>query len=244
MISRQRRGGALGRQGSLVARTTLTVCLACTPDQIALPTESAITEPARQRGKEILDRGLPHAESVPGPGGCTASSPAGPPPVSCAAGPGLFAEYVRRGPADQDLARNLGHVAPPRAVRPCARSAAGLATASSIAAVPVARKPGIALNAGSQPCQAACGWYGGPIARLISPPGAAPPCRISDEPCSRPSSPAPVPNVTAMMHAALTGFPTGPLETATPGGRRGPHETGSPALSPDRASDPYTPRCR
>lgn len=47
---------------------TLTVCLAWAPDNIELPTESAICDLARQHGKEILARGLPYAESVLGPG--------------------------------------------------------------------------------------------------------------------------------------------------------------------------------
>jgi nucleotide-binding universal stress UspA family protein len=41
--------------------TTLTVCLAWTPDHMTLPTESAISDLARQLGKEILARGLPYA---------------------------------------------------------------------------------------------------------------------------------------------------------------------------------------
>ena len=48
--------------------TTLTVCLAWTPDHMTLPTESALCDLARQHGKEILARGLPYAESVLGPG--------------------------------------------------------------------------------------------------------------------------------------------------------------------------------
>jgi len=49
--------------------TTLTVCLAWTPDHMELPTESALCDLARQHGQEILTRGLPFAESVLGPGG-------------------------------------------------------------------------------------------------------------------------------------------------------------------------------
>ncbi len=48
--------------------TTLTVCLAWTPDQMGLPTESVLCDLARQHGKEVLARGLPYAESVLGPG--------------------------------------------------------------------------------------------------------------------------------------------------------------------------------
>jgi nucleotide-binding universal stress UspA family protein len=48
--------------------TTLTVCLAWTPDHMELPTESALYDLARQHGQEILARGLPYAESVLGPG--------------------------------------------------------------------------------------------------------------------------------------------------------------------------------
>jgi nucleotide-binding universal stress UspA family protein len=48
--------------------TTLTVCLAWTPDHVELPTESALCDLARQHGQEVLTRGLPYAESVLGPG--------------------------------------------------------------------------------------------------------------------------------------------------------------------------------
>jgi nucleotide-binding universal stress UspA family protein len=48
--------------------TTLTVCLAWAPDHMMLPTEAALSDLARQRGREILDRGLPYAESALGPG--------------------------------------------------------------------------------------------------------------------------------------------------------------------------------
>ncbi len=48
--------------------TTLTVCLAGTPDHMTLPTESDLCDLARQHGQEILARGLPYAESVLGPG--------------------------------------------------------------------------------------------------------------------------------------------------------------------------------
>ena len=48
--------------------TTLTVCLAWTPDHMALPIESDLCDLARQHGQEILTRGLPYAESVLGPG--------------------------------------------------------------------------------------------------------------------------------------------------------------------------------
>ena len=46
--------------------TTLTVCLAWTPDHITLPTESDLCYLARQHGQVILARGLPYAESVLG----------------------------------------------------------------------------------------------------------------------------------------------------------------------------------
>src|SRR6266581_4710599 len=55
--------------------TTLTVCLAWTPDQMALPAESALCDLARQHGREILARGLPYAESVLGPGRVRAEGP-------------------------------------------------------------------------------------------------------------------------------------------------------------------------
>jgi nucleotide-binding universal stress UspA family protein len=47
---------------------TLTVYLAWMPDHMALPTESDLSDLARQHGQEILARGLPYAESVLGPG--------------------------------------------------------------------------------------------------------------------------------------------------------------------------------
>ena len=47
--------------------TTLTVCLAWTPDHMALPTESDLCDLAREHGQIILRRGLPYAESVLGP---------------------------------------------------------------------------------------------------------------------------------------------------------------------------------
>jgi nucleotide-binding universal stress UspA family protein len=47
--------------------TTLTICLAWTPYDVMLPTESALADLARQHGKEILARGLPYAQSVLGP---------------------------------------------------------------------------------------------------------------------------------------------------------------------------------
>ena len=48
--------------------TTLTVCLAWTPDHIAVPTGSDLCDLARQHGQEILARGRPYAESVLGLG--------------------------------------------------------------------------------------------------------------------------------------------------------------------------------
>jgi nucleotide-binding universal stress UspA family protein len=47
--------------------TTLTVCLAWTPDHLKLPGEPALADLARQHGQEILARGLPYAESVLAP---------------------------------------------------------------------------------------------------------------------------------------------------------------------------------
>jgi nucleotide-binding universal stress UspA family protein len=48
--------------------TTLTVCLAWAPGQIALPADSPVYGLMRQYGQEILDRGLFYAESALGPG--------------------------------------------------------------------------------------------------------------------------------------------------------------------------------
>jgi nucleotide-binding universal stress UspA family protein len=48
--------------------TTLTVCLAWTPDHMTLPAESDLCDLVRQHGQVILARGLPYAESVLGPG--------------------------------------------------------------------------------------------------------------------------------------------------------------------------------
>src|SRR6201990_1292378 len=42
--------------------TTLTVCLAWTPDHMELPTGSDLCDLARQHGQELLTRGLPYAE--------------------------------------------------------------------------------------------------------------------------------------------------------------------------------------
>jgi nucleotide-binding universal stress UspA family protein len=57
--------------------TTLTACLAWTPDHIELPTESALCDLARQHGREILTRGLPYGESELGPGRVRADLAAG-----------------------------------------------------------------------------------------------------------------------------------------------------------------------
>jgi len=57
--------------------TTLTVCLAWTPDHMELPTETGLGELARRHGREILTRGLPYAESVLGPGRVRAELAAG-----------------------------------------------------------------------------------------------------------------------------------------------------------------------
>jgi nucleotide-binding universal stress UspA family protein len=58
--------------------TTLTVCLAWTPDHMELPTESALCDLARQHGQEMLTRGLPYAETVLGPGRVHPDLAAGP----------------------------------------------------------------------------------------------------------------------------------------------------------------------
>jgi len=47
--------------------TTLTVCLAWTPDHLELPAGSPLSELARRHGQEVLARILPYAESVLGP---------------------------------------------------------------------------------------------------------------------------------------------------------------------------------
>jgi nucleotide-binding universal stress UspA family protein len=57
--------------------TTLTVCLAWTPDHMELPSESPLCDLARRHGEEILARGLPYAESVLGPGRVRADLAAG-----------------------------------------------------------------------------------------------------------------------------------------------------------------------
>jgi nucleotide-binding universal stress UspA family protein len=49
-------------------RTTLTVCLAWTPDDLELPAKLPLSELAQRRGEEVLARILPYAESVLGPG--------------------------------------------------------------------------------------------------------------------------------------------------------------------------------
>lgn len=58
--------------------TTLTVCLAWTPDHVELPTETGLCDLARQHGQEILTRGLPYAGSLLGPGRVRADLAGGP----------------------------------------------------------------------------------------------------------------------------------------------------------------------
>jgi nucleotide-binding universal stress UspA family protein len=58
--------------------TTLTICLAWTPYDVMLPTESALADLARQHGQEILARGLPYAQSALGPGPVRPTLVAGP----------------------------------------------------------------------------------------------------------------------------------------------------------------------
>lgn len=48
--------------------TVLTVCLACGPDRLALPSEPAVRDVVRQRAQEVLERGLRHAEPIAGAG--------------------------------------------------------------------------------------------------------------------------------------------------------------------------------
>ena len=80
--------------------TTLTVCLAWTPDHMTLPTESDMCDLARQHGQEILARGLPYAESVLGPGRVRAD-PAG--------GPAARVLCERSGTADLVVVGARGH---------------------------------------------------------------------------------------------------------------------------------------
>ena len=63
---------------ALARGTTLTVCLAWLPDHMELATESALSDLARQHGKEILARGLPYAQSVLGPARVHAALAGGP----------------------------------------------------------------------------------------------------------------------------------------------------------------------
>jgi nucleotide-binding universal stress UspA family protein len=63
---------------ALARDATLTVCLAWIPDHLGQPAESAQFELARQRGQEILTRGLPYPESVLEPGQVRADLAAGP----------------------------------------------------------------------------------------------------------------------------------------------------------------------
>jgi nucleotide-binding universal stress UspA family protein len=58
--------------------TTLTVCLAWTPDHVELPTETDLCNLARRHGQEILTRGLPYAGSLLGPGRVRADLAGGP----------------------------------------------------------------------------------------------------------------------------------------------------------------------
>ena len=58
--------------------TTLTVCLAWTPDHMKLPTETELCDLAREHGREILNCGLPYAGPAYGPGEVRADLAAGP----------------------------------------------------------------------------------------------------------------------------------------------------------------------
>ena len=49
--------------------TTLTVCHAWAPEDLALPIEPPLFDLARRQGEEIVQRGLVHAEPFAGPGG-------------------------------------------------------------------------------------------------------------------------------------------------------------------------------
>jgi nucleotide-binding universal stress UspA family protein len=80
--------------------TTLTVCLAWTPDHMELPTESALCDLARQHGQEVLTRGLPYAESVLGPDRVH---------PDLAAGPAAQVLCERSRAADMVVAGSCGH---------------------------------------------------------------------------------------------------------------------------------------
>jgi nucleotide-binding universal stress UspA family protein len=80
--------------------TTLTACLAWTPDHMELPTESDLCDLARQHGQEILARGLPYAESVLGPGRVRAD---------LAGGSAAYVLCERSRDADMVVVGSLGH---------------------------------------------------------------------------------------------------------------------------------------
>jgi len=80
--------------------TTLTACLAWTPDHMGLPAESALCDLARQHGREILARGLPYAESVLGPGRVRAD---------LAGGPAAYVLCERSRVADMVVVGSRGH---------------------------------------------------------------------------------------------------------------------------------------
>ncbi len=60
-------------------RTTLTVCHAWAPDDLALLMEPSLFDLARCQGEEIVQQGLSHAEPFAGPGGVQPLLAAGPP---------------------------------------------------------------------------------------------------------------------------------------------------------------------
>ena len=49
--------------------TTLTVCHAWAPEELALPIEPPLFDLVRRQGEEIVQQGLVHAEPFAGPGG-------------------------------------------------------------------------------------------------------------------------------------------------------------------------------
>jgi nucleotide-binding universal stress UspA family protein len=63
---------------ALARGTTLTLCLAWAPDHMGQPAGPAQCELARQRGQEIVARGLAYPESVLGPGQVRTDLAAGP----------------------------------------------------------------------------------------------------------------------------------------------------------------------
>ena len=72
-----------------------------------------------------------------------------------------------------------------------------------MARMPVIRKLGTMVMAGSHAFQLSSGTQGGPMEAIIGPSGRAGPWRISKTPCSMPAPPAVKPSTVAVIRVAV-----------------------------------------